>query len=666
MRAILFALFFSGMVIADPSTPIPRCEVVPLPGQKVSLRIDGIERAMWHFGDQYERPFFYPITGPSGSPLTRVGHPGAENHDHHRSVWLAHHDVEGLSFWANTSPARIQQKHWYAYVDGDEQAIMAVRLGWFDGQGREVMDSDLVAALRPVGDGDATLELQLTCRVPPGRDSVALGKTNFGFLAVRVAKSISGHFGGGAISNSEGAVGEKQIFGKPARWMDYSGRVPTGTGPDRKTVREGITYFDHPDNPRYPTHWHVREDGWMGASFCMQAGITIRADQPLTLRYLLHAHTGEYDADRAGQIADSFAKRKRFNVESSNKSHRQYEVSRQTDDGARTVVAEPNRNATISPGEWKLRRAEIVSGMQSVMGPFPGEDRRVELDVRVEEQIDMGSYVRRLITLQSEPDCRTPAYLCIPKRALSGQEKVPAVLCLHPTDNQFGHKVVVGLGGRKGRQYAAELAERGFVTLSPAYPHLANYWPNLGKLGYGSGTMKAIWDNTRALDLLSSLSEVDDERGFGVIGHSLGGHNAIFTAVFDERISVLVTSCGFDSFQDYYDGAEQNWYFGKGWCQTRYMPRMSDYRGALDRIPFDFPDLLASLSPRKVFINAPLHDSNFHWKSVDRCAKLARQVYEMHGAIENVTVRHPDCGHDFPQEMREAAYDVLGTVLFAD
>lgn len=313
--------------------------------------------------------------------------------------------------------------------------------------------------------------------------------------------------------------------------------------------------------------------------------------------------------------------------------------------------------------QWSTRRAEILVGMHKVMGPTPNEKRRVPLDVRVEEEVDVGTYVRRLITFQSEPDSRTPAYLCIPKSVLRGERRAPSVLCLHPTDNQVGHKVVVGLGGREGRQYAAELAERGFITISPSYPHLANYWPNLSKLGYVSGTMKAIWDNSRALDLLESLPQVDDDRGMGAIGHSLGGHNAIFTAVFDERISVVVSSCGFDSFQDYYDGDPRNWYFGKGWCQLRYMPRMSNYRGALDSIPFDFPDLLAALAPRKVFINAPQGDGNFLWRSTAECARSARPIYRLFDAEDCLTVRHPVCGHEFPLQLREQAYQLMRSVL---
>ncbi|MEZ6129514.1 MAG: acetylxylan esterase [Planctomycetaceae bacterium] len=317
--------------------------------------------------------------------------------------------------------------------------------------------------------------------------------------------------------------------------------------------------------------------------------------------------------------------------------------------------------------QWKQRRAEIIQGMVQVMGPFPGPERRVPIDIQIEKEDDVGSYVRRLITYQSEPDSRTPAWLCIPRSVLDGSQQAPAALCLHPTDNTVGHDVVVGLGGRAGRQYAAELAERGYVTLSPAYPHLANYWPNLGKLGYVSGTMKAIWDSSRGIDLLASLPYVDTKNGVAAIGHSLGGHNAIYSAVFDDRITVIASSCGFDSYLDYYDGTQNVWYFDKGWCQIRYMPRMSNYRGRLEDIPFDFPELLGVLAPRPLFVNAPLGDSNFRWKSVDRCIDAARPVYRMLTGTADITDRvqvlHPDCPHDFPDESRQAAYTMIDSVL---
>ena len=91
-----------------------------------------------------------------------------------------------------------------------------------------------------------------------------------------------------------------------------------------------------------------------------------------------------------------------------------------------------------TPADWAQRRAEIVRGMETVMGSLPGKERRVDLAVKVEEEVDAGKYIRRLITYQSEPDSRTPAYLCIPKAVLK-KGKAPAVLCLMPTDNRVGH-----------------------------------------------------------------------------------------------------------------------------------------------------------------------------------------------------------------------------------
>lgn len=313
--------------------------------------------------------------------------------------------------------------------------------------------------------------------------------------------------------------------------------------------------------------------------------------------------------------------------------------------------------------DWNRRRDTVLQGMQAVMGKLPDRKGLAPPTTRVLETVDAGSYLRQLVEYESGSNAWTPAYLCIPKGISSSKLKAPAVLCLHPTDNKVGHKVVLGLGGRPGRQYAAELSELGYVTISPAYPHLANYWPNLGKLGYVSGTMKAIFDNMRAIDLLESLPFVDTSKGVGAIGHSLGGHNAIYTAVFDQRISVIATSCGFDSYQDYRSTAANVWNFGQGWCQIRYMPRLSNYRGRLTEIPFDFPELIGSLAPRPIYINAPLHDSNFQWRSVDRCVDAARPVYELLGKASDMVVEHPDCPHNFPEAQRQAAYRVIDSVL---
>jgi hypothetical protein len=251
--------------------------------------------------------------------------------------------------------------------------------------------------------------------------------------------------------------------------------------------------------------------------------------------------------------------------------------------------------------DWGKRRAEIVRGMETVMGKLPGADKRCPLDMKVEEEVDRDTHVRRLITYASEPGGRVPAYLLIPKDVLAGKKKAPAVLCLHGTDNVIGHGTVVGLG-KANRGYALELAQRGYVTLAPNYPLLAKYQPDIKKLGWDSGTLKAVWDNMRGLDLLASLPFVDAAPGFGTIGHSLGGHNSVYTAVFDDRLKVIVSSCGLDSYLDYYNGNPKNWDPERGWCQTRYMRKLAEYKGRLAEIPFDFHEMIGSLAPRHVFI----------------------------------------------------------------
>ena len=299
--------------------------------------------------------------------------------------------------------------------------------------------------------------------------------------------------------------------------------------------------------------------------------------------------------------------------------------------------------------DWLRRREEILRGMQSVMGPLPGSGKRCPLEPRLEEETDAGSHIRRLISYASEPGGRVPAYLLIPKGLEGSRKQAPAALCLHPTDNKIGHKVVVGLGGRPNRQYAAELAERGYVTLAPSYPLLAGYQPDWRALGYQSGAMKAIWDNIRGLDYLETLPFVR-KRAFGAIGHSLGGHNSVYTAVFDHRIQAVVSSCGLDSYLDYKDGDI------RGWTSDRYMPGLLAYRERLRDIPFDFHEMIGALAPRACFISAPLRDDNFKADSVDRIVAAARQVYRLYRKPENLSLEHPDSAHDFPDEMRRRAY----------
>lgn len=235
--------------------------------------------------------------------------------------------------------------------------------------------------------------------------------------------------------------------------------------------------------------------------------------------------------------------------------------------------------------------------------------------------------------------------------------KVPAVLCLHQT-TAIGKAEPAGLGGKPNLHYALELAERGFVTLAPDYPNFGDYHFDSYAHGYASATMKGISNHRRAVDLLQTLPEVNPDE-IGVIGHSLGGHNSLFAAVFDDRIKAVVTSCGFTSFEKYKGGNLA------GWSHRGYMPRIADvYHNNPAEMPFDFTELLGSLAPRPVFINAPVGDDNFEVSGVKDCMAAALPVYrKIYKVSRNLQVVDPPGGHDFPPQAREAAYKFLARAL---
>lgn len=300
--------------------------------------------------------------------------------------------------------------------------------------------------------------------------------------------------------------------------------------------------------------------------------------------------------------------------------------------------------------DWEVRRGHILANMQTVMGQLPGESKRVPLDVKGLEETKLdGGLIRRKISYQTEPNDRVHAYLFLPARA---SEKRAAILCLHQTTN-IGKQEPSGLGGNPNLHYALHLAQRGYVTLAPDYPSFGEHQFDFAdaKFGYTSGTMKAIWDNLRAVDLLQSLQEVDPER-IGCIGHSLGGHNTMFTAAFDPRIKVMVSNCGFTRFHKYYEGKLA------GWTSARYMPLIaSRYENNPDNVPFDFPEIVAAFAPRPFLASSPLHDSNFEVSGVKDTIAAAKPIYELYGKGDNLQANYPDCAHDFPEDVRKVAYE---------
>jgi acetyl esterase/lipase len=318
--------------------------------------------------------------------------------------------------------------------------------------------------------------------------------------------------------------------------------------------------------------------------------------------------------------------------------------------------ADEHERAVENLADWAVRRDHILAHFEEVAGPLPGGERRVPLDVQIVATTNEAGYVRKKISFATEPGDRVPAWLLLPDPAPSGSRKRPAVLCLHQTV-AIGKDEPAGLGQNADLAYARELAQRGYVALAPDYPNFGEYKINVYDLGYASATMKAIWNNLRAVDLLCSLAEVDPNR-IGVIGHSLGGHNSIFIALFDSRIRAVVSSCGFNAFPRYFKGNIA------GWSHQGYMPRLRTRYGLdLKQVPFDFPELIGALAPRAFFTSSPLRDANFEVSGVRDCITAAEPVYTLHGARDHLVAIHPQAEHSFPKEARLEAYRFLDQML---
>jgi hypothetical protein len=122
---------------------------------------------------------------------------------------------------------------------------------------------------------------------------VNMRDTKEGTFAIRVAPELNSP--PGTMVDSEGRVGEPQIWGHRADWVDYYGTV------EGESV--GIAILDSPKSFRHPTYWHARAYGLFSANaFGIRAftrdphhegSYTIEPGQSLAFRYRVIIHHGD-------------------------------------------------------------------------------------------------------------------------------------------------------------------------------------------------------------------------------------------------------------------------------------------------------------------------------------------------------------------------------------
>jgi hypothetical protein len=238
--------------------------VTPL-ADRVVVRLDGQLFTEYVFAGT-PRPYCYPLLGPGGVPLTRsypmVDVPGEEHdHPHHRSLWFTHGQVNGTDFWSEApGHGRIVHDRFLELASGAAGGVIRSANRWLTAAGAEVCSDE--RTLRFYGGSAERRQIDVEITLKAGGSAVVLGDTKEGSMALRLNEQMrvvqpQGKPGAGHILDSAGRV-DGAAWGKRAAWCAYSGPV------DGKTFT--VAMFDHPQNPRYPTWWHVRDYGLFAAN----------------------------------------------------------------------------------------------------------------------------------------------------------------------------------------------------------------------------------------------------------------------------------------------------------------------------------------------------------------------------------------------------------------
>jgi hypothetical protein len=299
MAAVVTVLSSAGCIAAAKEAA-PDAIDVTITERDGKLRVEtGGELFTEYCYNNVPRPYFYPVFGPTGDCVIRnwpmmQGKDEATDHQHHRSLWFTHGDVNGHDFWSEKeNHPKIVHDEFLEVSDENGTGVIQSTNKWMLPDGEIVCTDTRTHRFyaRPEG---RMMDFEVTVHASHGK--IVFGDTKEGSMAIRLAPTmrLKGDVGQGHIVNSAGDT-DKDTWGKRAAWCDYYGPV------SGRTV--GVAIFEHPSNPKYPTWWHVRDYGLFAANpFGVHyfeekeehAGdITVPAGEDFTLKYRFFFHAGD-------------------------------------------------------------------------------------------------------------------------------------------------------------------------------------------------------------------------------------------------------------------------------------------------------------------------------------------------------------------------------------
>jgi hypothetical protein len=279
---------------------------------KIAVEIDGKPFTTFFYGGDAPKPYLHPLRSASGKSVTRhypmeekAGE--ARDHPHHRGLWFTHGEVNGYDFWANEANRRpggplkrgnIVLKKLGAVKGGGKQGTIEATFEWQETDGKPLLTEHRVMTFH----SDPKLRIVDFDVRFTGIEKAKFGDTKEGTFALRMAAELDGKHSG-KLTNAEGKVGEKLVWGKQSPWVDYWGQL------EGETL--GVTIMDHPGNPKHPTYWHSREYGLHAANVfgehdfyndkTRDGSMTLEPGKTWRFRYRVVIHPG--DPQEAGIAA---------------------------------------------------------------------------------------------------------------------------------------------------------------------------------------------------------------------------------------------------------------------------------------------------------------------------------------------------------------------------
>ncbi|MDR1498496.1 MAG: PmoA family protein [Puniceicoccales bacterium] len=232
-------------------------------------------------------PYWYPLAGPA-SGLSLVAETSAP-WPHHRGVFFGCDRVNKGNYWQNQlRDGQIKSRGFVLTHIDETSATFTDSCLWAKPGQAPIIEDKRRHALRLLDERRYVLDSWFEVKALV---DVTIERSNHALFGVRSSPDISAT-GGGTLLASTGAKGEKEIFGKVARWCAFYGKR---AGLD---ITEGVAVLV-PDGLKEPfgnQKWFVRDYGNMSPmpmNFLGKAeSIRIPKGETVKLRYRVVAFVG--------------------------------------------------------------------------------------------------------------------------------------------------------------------------------------------------------------------------------------------------------------------------------------------------------------------------------------------------------------------------------------